>query len=813
MTRRLTLFFAALLISLSVIKAAKYTMTATVVNPDAEPESYCTWHIFAASDTIRPILSNISDDNGVITATLPSAGDYRLRVIAAMCAPLTADFTVSDNTPNVNLGQLSTTLVGEQLEGVTVSAQRPLVTKEIDRIGYDVQADADASTSNLRDIIRKVPMVSVDADGTIKVNGSTDFKIYKNGRPNNSFTKNSKDIFAAIPASTIKKIEVITDPGAREDAESSGVILNIVTTSTSNMSGVAGNVGIEWNLRDNAPNANAFIMTQFGKLTMSATGGFYRFTKNSQRGRNRSETVYDETGDYAIDDMTYSTAGHGGWFSVEGSLELDTLNLFSTALNGYVGRNALDAFQETSMFSANGSPLYSYNSLSYYPKNGYTDIDFNFDYQHSTQLKGETLTASYRLSHTNQNQIRQMLYEDNENAPFDYTAINSDYDMRFYEHTFQFDWSRPFGSKHRLDTGAKYILRESDSDNNQELTGVSNTENQFTHRYHIFGIYTDYRITLGKITARAGLRYEFSRLGAEFRKGPGEDFHSNLNDFAPNVSFAWNASNSSMWKVSYNRRIRRPGISYLNPAVTTYPLLVSSGNPNLESVSVDNISLNYGLLKAKINLDITANYGSSNNGIGQVQWTDDKNVTHSTYENLIHQRNFSLSTFFQWAITDKTSWMFNGTFFWYKYGIDTEKGNISLAKPNCNIYTRISQKLPWDLNLSGSVYWFSGMVVNPYTYYDGKTENFGYTIQLKRSFLPGKTLDVSLTLSNPGLNSRHGYVYTANNGTTSTQETWRYRSTSVQIGVSWRFGSLKARVKKAANTISNDDLDGRKMGN
>jgi len=787
-------------------------MTATVVDPDGEPESYCTWQVFAATDTIHPILSNIADEFGAIKATLPSAGDYRLKVIAAMRAPLAAEFAVSDSTPGVDLGKLSTVLEGEQLKGITVSAQRPLVTKEIDRIGYDVQADAEASTSNLRDIIRKVPMVSVDADGTIKVNGSTDFKVYKNGRPNNSFTKNSKDIFAAIPASTIKKIEVITDPGAREDGESSGVILNIVTTSDTSLAGVSGNIGLEWDVREDAPNANGFIMTQVGKLTMSAMGGFYRYTRNTQRGRQLTETVYDETGDRYVGEATYSAAGHGGYFAVEGSLELDTLNLFSTALNGYVGRNAIDTWNQSNMYGASGAPLYSYNTASYYPKNGYTDIDFSFDYQHSTRLKGETLTASYRLSHTNQSQVRHNMYLDMVNAPFDYDAINQDFDLRFYEHTFQFDWSRPFGTKYKLDTGAKYILRESNSDNTQELVGVSQSENQFTHRYDIFGIYADGRATFGTFTARAGLRYEYSRLGAEFKKGPGEDFHANLSDFVPNVSFAWNASSASMWKASYSRRIQRPGISYLNPAVTTNPLSVSYGNPNLESVAVNNFSVNYGLMKAKFNLDLTATFTSSNNGIGNVQWTDDKNVNHSTYENLMQQRAFSLSSFFQWAITDKTSWMMNAWFNWRRYSLDTEKGNIALAKPNMFIYTSITQKLPWDLSLTGSVFWISGMVMNPYSYYESKTRNLSYSLRLQRSFLPNKTLDVSVVLSNPGLNTGHGNTYTANNGAITTSDDWDYRNTSVRISVSWRFGSLKARVKKTANTITNDDLEGRKMG-
>ena len=96
----------------------------------------------------------------------------------------------------------------------------------------------------LDETLNKVPLVSVDPDGTIKVNGSTSFKIYKNGRPNNSYSNNAKEIFKALPASMIQKIEVITDPGAREDAEGTTAILNIITVKNVITKGAMGNVGL-----------------------------------------------------------------------------------------------------------------------------------------------------------------------------------------------------------------------------------------------------------------------------------------------------------------------------------------------------------------------------------------------------------------------------------------------------------------------------------------------------------------------------------------------------------------------------------------
>lgn len=811
---RFTAFVLCVAVSMSAAVRAQYSVTATVIDPDGEPEEYATYRIYAIPDTLRPIMGDVTDDMGVINVTLPRQGDYRLSVAAAMRLPVTVDFTVTPDSPQADLGILNTRNAGEMLNEITVSAQRPLVTKEIDRIGYDVTADADASTSNLREIMRKVPLVTVDDDGTIKVNGSSDFKIYRNGRPNNAFTKNAKDIFAAIPASSIKKIEVITDPGAREDAESSGVILNIVTTSTVSMTGVSGNVGASW--RSNmGPQLNAFIMTQVKKLTLSASGGYYKYLPRYTRGDQKSTTEYLESGNRSESDLTFTAGGQGAFFNVEGSLELDTLNLLTASVNGYVGKNSHDLTGTFTMFDGT-TPLYSYAQSSYYPKNGYTDIDFSLDYQRLTRLKGESLTLSYRLSHTRQDQDQKTLYTDKTNAPFFYDGINSNFDLKFFEHTFQFDWTRPLGRHFVLDTGAKYILRSSHSNNNQLLwvgadpANNRDSENEFEHRYHIFGLYGDVRANFGRWTARAGLRYEYSRLGADFIRGEGTDFHSNLNDVVPNVSVAWHASQSSMWKLTFNRRIQRPGISYLNPAVTNTPTSVSYGNPDLKSMSLNNLLLNYSLIKAKFNMDLTATYAFADNGTGSRQWVTPDNITYSTYDNILQSRNFNLSAFVQWQITDKTSFMLNGMFGYASYKIDTDTEYASLGKWNGYFFARVQQRLPWELTLSGMVNYFSGWCTSPYSYMTSPASAIGYSLMLKRSFLKNKTLDVSVQAENMGLPGRKSNQFTLNNGTEGYSVTTQSHRFGLTVSVAWRFGNLRAQVKKAASTITNDDLEGRK---
>lgn len=802
-------FVLILLFVTKIMSIAQYKVTATVIDEEGKPEEYATFRIFNIPDTTHQVIGHITQADGLLEATLPQSGDYRLVVSAMMKSPITIDFTVDNSVPVADLGIINTVLTGETLNEVTVTAQRPLVTKEIDRIGYDVQADSDASTSNLREILKKVPLVSVDEVGNIKINGSDNFKIYRNGRPNNSFTKNAKDIFAAIPASAIRKIEVITDPGAREDAESSGVILNIITTSTVSMAGLTGNIGLNYQTNF-GPQTNAFIMTQLKKLTLSASGGFYTYLWRNNYSEENSKIKYDDTGDELESYSNYGIGNKGGWFNVEGSLELDSLNLLTTSVNGFINNNSCNIYSDNRMYNSLGLIEYSYHSDARYRKYGYTDIDFNLDYQRQTKLKGETLTLSYRLSHTRQDQDQTTDYTILSGEPFLYSSNISDFDLKFFEHTFQFDWSRPLGHPFILDTGAKYILRSSHSINHQNLVDVLQTYDDFKHTYNIFGIYADARASFGAFSARAGLRYEFSRLCADFLTGDEENFHANLNDLVPNGSVAWNVSDVSMWKLSYNRRIQRPGISYLNPAVNIYPNSVSYGNPDLKSATIDNLVLNYSLTKAKFYLDLSLSFNLSNNGMGAVQWTDAENITYSTYDNLTHTRDVTFSIFYQWQITDKTSWMVNSNLGWSKYSILFNDKKSKLSRFNGYYYTRIQQKLPWDITISLSSYYFSGNCNNVYSYTVNSGSTIGYSVGIKRSFLKNKSLDVNISFNNIGIEDYRKTSYYVNNGKTGNKIDVSHYNQRLSLGVNWRFGNLKAQVKKTDKSISNDDLQGRK---
>ena len=801
--------------------ANPYKVIGEVTDSIGEPEIYATVRVYAQGDSVKPVSLGTTDDSGRFSQSLKETGNYRVTVASVGKALLERDFTVTATKPVADLGTMATRTADNMLGEVEVTAQRPLVVREIDRLGYDVKADPDASTSNLREILRKVPLVSVEEDGTIKVKGSTNFRIYKNGRPNNSYTKNAKDIFAAIPASSIKKIEVITDPGAREDAEGVGAILNIVTDSDTSLKGIVGSANMYVDNYSYYPRPNLWLSTQVDKVTFAFNGGLGFTPKKSRDSEGRSEhfTDYYDSGNRLEHSSRWRSPYNNGWGGFEGSWEPDTLNLVTLEFNLYgYGLNAPEQEDIMRMLAPDGSLIYGYNSHSEVDHNKYFDFDGAVNYQRSTGRKGETITLSYRASTTNQHQEAELFYTDMVNCDFGYTGRYYNTRLNFLEQTVQADWSRPYGEHHKLDIGGKAIFRHNHSVSDYIYRGAGATHDDFTHRTTIGAAYADYRLNIGKWNFRAGLRYEYSYLSAKFKEQAGihDDFSANLNDWVPNAAISWNINDANSLKISFSRNIRRPGISYLDPSRSISPTAQSFGNPDLKSEVMNNFSLNYSLIKPKFNLDLNISGTLTDNALSAVEWLE-KGIKYSTYDNVGKHRMAYMGLYCQWSINDKTRWMMNANLT-YAYisqpsPVDNLGATVTLSRArwNFNPWMRFSRDLPWKIEASLSGYFWTGSLNNVYGYSSSSSRNIGYSISLSRKFLKDDRLTVRVNANNPfGPGSSEYRSVTYNPGYYSKNISYQDNRRYVGLSLNFRFGSLNAQVKKTAASISNDDLQGRK---
>lgn len=690
-----------------------------------------------------------------------------------------------------------------QLKDVTVTAQRQLIKQEVDRIGYNIEADADSKTNNVLTMLRKVPMVSVDAQDEIRVNGQTNFKIFRNGHPDPSLSRNAKDILKAMPANSVKRIEVITEPGAKYDAEGTTLILNIVMADNSTLKGVSGMASARAD-HMGAVGGSLNLTTQLDKVVLSVDYGIHHDGGNGQKTNTTTFNRYTQSGSELMSDGTFDVDRMTVHFGdVSASWEPDTLNLVSLSLGGFAYDYSGNGISNSIMRSATGDPIYSYGVGNRTSADSYS-LDSRLDYQRRTRLKGETITLSYMLSAWHNKNKDNSKYTDDVNLPVPYYGIDSDGKEDFNEHTVQLDWTRPLAEKHKLETGVKYIYRLNRSHNIQDYLGTDNDmDMRYKHVTQVGAAYASYTFHSGPWDARAGLRYEHSYLRATYPNGQQKPYEAHLNDVVPSASLRYQFNFANSLKLSYAASINRPGISYLNPAVIETPTSRSYGNTDLGSAHTHSLSLTYMRVGPKLTFNITPQFQFSNNGIGAVKWADGL-VQVSTYANTLKRYSTTLSAFVQWMMTQKTNFMLNGSI-GYNYYKSKELG-LKNDRVSGNFFANVTQFLPWKLQLSGFAGMWGGGINDLY----GRMGTiFFHGFSLQRSFLKEDRLTVQLSAQNPFSGKYMGMKnYITQGDVTGWTRYEQRQGRKFGISVSYRFGSLSTRVKKADKSIENDDLIG-----
>ena len=690
----------------------------------------------------------------------------------------------------------------KELDGIEVKAQRQLIKQEIDRIGYDVQADEESKTQTVMDMLRKVPMVTVDGQDNILVKGNSSYKIYKNGHYDPSLSKNAKETFKSMQASMVKRIEVITDPGAREDAEGVDAILNIVMVDGSKMQGMTGVVSAAYTSL-NHPNFYTSFTGQMGKLLTSVEYGYGGMSSRETESINDTDRKYLNTGNRMLAHSNGTNPGAIHYADINASYDIDSLNLLSASFGGYFYKLNVQGDGSTSMSNSSNETLYRFNNHYWMPGYSHQSWDGRLDYEHRTRRKGERFTLSYMLALTRQHTDQENIYSDVVNAPFPYTGSLQTERERFTEHTFQADWLRPLGKGHQLEIGTKYIDRNNNSHNTQDFYGTNIvTDDDFKHTTRVIAAYADYIYNHEDWSARAGLRYEHSYMRGEYPDGKGESYDKHLGDWVPQATLKYQMTDAQSLKFNYTTSINRPGISYLNPAVVTSPMTVQQGNPNLVSSHTQRISLVYSYILPKLTFQFAPAYNFSSGGISSVQ-TAKGDVRYTTYDNILRYRRFSVEQYVQWKPFDGTMLIINNNLR-YEHNENPNLGYRTYGWSDIG-YIHLMQMLPWKLRLYLS---FNGKIGHsPSGIYYMQHSWYNYYASLQRSFLKDDRLTVRLGTNSPFDKYMMSEAETVNGDYRDYQKSWN-RARCFTLSLTWRFGSLKASVKKTEHSIDNDDVVG-----
>ncbi len=790
-------------------KAGSFQVKGQVVDSlTNETVPYATLSIALASNPSKPVKLLACDIDGKFETPLTQAGNYIVTLQSIGKSASVKAFSLKEGNKTLDLGTLYMQEQAQQIGNVTVTAQKPLVKVEIDKLTYSLEDDPEAITSNTLDMLKKVPMVTVDGEDKIELKGSSNFKIYMNGKPSNLLSNNPSEVLKSMPANSVKNIEVITDPGAKYDAEGVGGIINIIT----NRSALEGYTG---SVRANAGSlgsygGGAYISAKIGKL--GVTGAFNYFDRNSPWNDYSSFRENFNNDDIRTIDQVGRSKYKGPFLfgNLELSYEIDTLNLLSLSLNRFGGtsKNIVESEQITKNGLKEIVEQYILNSNS---NANFGSTDLSLDYQRSTKKKDELFTVSYKFSNSpNDNANERLLEYLIGNDKGSISNILQDNDAYTTEHTAQVDYTTPIRKDHTVEVGVKYIMRQNNSDTENffrtdgqgEWTQLpQNSNDHFNHTQHIYAGYAGYSLKAGNFGFKTGLRAEGTKLDVEYRNLPELNFDKSLFDIVPNLTTSYMISMAQQIRLGYNLRIQRPGIWYLNPYVNNInPLNISYGNPDLETEKVHNITLNYSFFSKKVNLNTSLSHSANNNSIERYTFVDENGVANSTYGNLGKSREASVFTYINWSPVPMFRLYANGSVGYRKIK------SVALDRENDGFEGRFfagaQVNLPKDfrINLNGG-YGSSRIRLqsedSPF-YFHGITFN--------KDFLK-KKLTVSLSCNSPF--QKHMKMESTTYDTEFLQRSINYWSTrEFRISVSYRFGSLNQAIKKVRRGISNDDVKG-----
>lgn len=804
-----------------------------------EGEPYATIRITKKGVPDKAVKMAVTGANGKFQEKLNvPAGDYAISISSIGKAPVVKDFTLKPSTKIIDLGTLYSSEANNELKGVEVVAQKPLVKVDVDKIEYNIEDDPDSKSNSILEMLRKVPLVTVDGEDNVQVNGSSSFKIHVNGKPNNMMSNNPKEVLKSMPANTIKYIEVITSPGAKYDAEGVGGILNIVTVG----GGFEGYTAtFRGNVSNNGAGAGTYAMVKQGKMTISVNYNYDYNNSPRSYSDNYRENYEPGARDEKFLESQSSSKSKGNFQhgNLEASYEIDTLRLLTAAFGMYGGSNESDNNGNTVMYRTNHEDVaYRYRTDSR-NKNSWYSINGNIDYQRTSRKnKQRMLTLSYKINTQPQTDNSKNVYldifpdEQKEELAERLRLENyhSDGKTNTMEQTFQVDYTTPIGKLHTIETGAKYIFRRNSSDNAlYEAAGGSDNyvynedrSSEYRHLNHILSAYVGYTLKYKDFSFKPGVRYEQTIQRVKYIVGPGEDFHTNYSDWVPSVSLGMKIGKTQNLRAGYNMRIWRPGIWNLNPYFNNQdPMSISQGNPDLKSEKNHAFDIAYSNFSAKFNINVSLRHSFGNNGIERVsrlitnengEIFDDNpehmapnGAMYSTYDNIGKNRDTGLSLYLNWNASPKTRIYVNGRGSYRD--LKSEAQGLHNYGWNVSCHGGIQHTLPLKIRLS-----LNGGGSTPYISLQGKGSGYQYySIGLNRSFLKDDRLTLNLYCNNIFEKYRTYNSHTKGDNFIS-KSSGKYPNRYVGFSIGYRIGELKASVKKAARSINNDDVKGGEGG-
>lgn len=753
------------------------------------------------NDSAKVITKQVSDESGRFNLKLDKVGKYKLLLSAVGYSFTEKDVVVEEGQSAKDIGVIEMK-EGVELKEVTVSAQKPLIKSDPDKLVYSIESDPDAKTNSLLEMIRKVPLLSVDAEDNVTLNGQSNYKVLVNGKSSSLMSNNFKEVIKSMPANSIKDIEVITNPSSKYEAEGVGGIINIITARNTN-NGYTGSIGANADTRGGY-GANAYISANINKFSFSTNVYMNNYRQPETESFSNRENFDRDALHFVDRNSRGKYRGTGNSLNFEAGYEIDTFNLVSASAWGYFGNSKSDNFSINETRSIGNDPVQRYRN-TYDSKNEYGYLSGNIDYQRSFPKKDKTFTTSYKLDYNPDNSIYNNIIDGEINyASYRQKSNNKSSGQT---HTFQLDYFDPLTEKHQIEAGVKAIYRRNFSETDILRLDSTSAEwhedtdrlNDLDYDQYIVGAYGGYLFKHKKLSIKAGARGEYTWNDGVFKSKVNTAFNNTFFNIIPYINFTYSVKPTQSIKASYTQRLYRPGIWALNPYVNDVnPMDISYGNPNLDAEIAHSFNATYSNFSQKFNVNISLNASFTNDAIEYYSFVDNNGVQHSTYDNIGNNQRYGANIYASYRPSGKMNIYLNSNI------------NYSIIEAN-NELERSNEGFNAGGNLGARfVLWKGGSISanaggsSPWIMLQGKRSGYYYTqFGVSQKFLKDK-MDIGCYISDPFWNKI--YYKTDIDDPKYTMHSESYRlGQIVRLSIIWRFGKMDTQVKKARRGINNDD--------
>lgn len=793
-------------------------ITGTVVDKDSgQPLEFATLVVQSVDDPSK-VDGGITDFDGKFTVNVP-AGNYNLKVEYISYK----SFTLNNQnlTSDKDLGKIALTLDATQLEAVEVVGERTTVEVRLDKKIYNVGKDLTNSGATISDALNNIPSVDVDVEGAISLRGNENVRILINGKPSALAGFGSTDALRQLPADAIEKVEVITSPSARYDAEGTAGILNIVLKKEKVL-GFNGSV-------------NAFVgdpanagVTFNGNLR---TKKFNLFTTLGYRYRDApGNAIFDNTYtsgsfDRVFEDRTYNRLDKN--LNANLGIEYFLTENSSITAAGFYRRSDENDLTENSNQRFNDGSVTSETFREEDQNEDGDTYQVSLNYVNNFNDDGHKLTADFQYSKNNQ--IQTSVIEENQNIPTnELIALENVFeDEEEREYLIQADYVLPMGEA-QFEAGFRSTLEQSITDYQLDSLDQAsgnfvtneNLTNKFTYDENVHAAYVQYGNKYGKFSVLAGLRLENTilkgKVESEFdpealQEELGIDVDVNFDkDYLglfPTVNLVYEISETENFSIGYNRRINRPRGWFINPFPSRSSRTnIFQGNPDLDPAYSNAFDIGYLKRWKKLTLTSSVYYQKETNSFERVQeetgqtTTDGIEIVRSIPINLSTQNRYGAEAS---VLYNPTKWLrLTSSFNYFKFSTEGFFNGVDYGTDNSSYFARLGSKitLPADINWQTNAFYF-GPRANAQTETKGITSiNLAFS---KDIFKDNAT--VSLNVSDL-LNSRRRKSFTETEFFTSRSE-FQWRQRQVTLSFLYRFNQSKNDRQRNGNRNGGGDDD------